>query len=92
MWADTLVGDEWGAADVLCAIGNAEDDLTPYLAMWAAALSSPPAAEQLREVLDRDRRLTGGEPRLVNAFWDDRPDQAAQALAWLERHQDRVSS
>ncbi|GAA4953732.1 hypothetical protein [Actinoplanes utahensis] len=81
LWAEERNGD------VLCAIGNAEDDLTPYLAAWLSALTDPatrPAeAAHLLTLLRDDYERGRKGPRLVNAFWDGRPDQHAQVLAWL---------
>lgn len=81
-WKRVLTGhpESWGADAVLCAIGNAEDDLAPYLEAWAAALEHPAAAAELRDLLRFSVRSKDGAVRLTNAFWDDRD---AQAAAWV---------
>jgi hypothetical protein len=67
---------------VLCALGNAEDDLDPYLTMWSAALRHPPAAEHLRDLLSNGVRWNRRtmDWRLANAFWDGRD---GRVLGWL---------
>jgi hypothetical protein len=81
LWYDTIAAHPddatFIAADVLCGIGGAEDDLTPYLAMWAALLPGANAAAHLAEQRAQ---------RHVNAFWDDREAQFAQVTAWLADH------
>ncbi|MEV4642089.1 hypothetical protein AB0J80_32545 [Actinoplanes sp. NPDC049548] len=67
---------------VLCAIGNAEVDLEPYLTAWTSTLSRP-AAAQLRSLLEDGCRSDRTGRRLTNAFWRDRDGQARQVLGWL---------
>ncbi|MDP9795128.1 hypothetical protein J2S43_003640 [Catenuloplanes nepalensis] len=76
LWTATLHGHELEVDALLCGIGHAEGDLTPYLEEWQAALSSTPAAEGLAELGCQNGRLT-------NPFWDERPAQRAQVEAWL---------
>jgi hypothetical protein len=84
LWHGTLREDGRDAGDVLCAIGNAEDDLTPYLDAWIAAMGTPAAREHLLVLLTGGRQQTkSGGWRLINAFWDERAAQAGQVLAWL---------
>ncbi len=89
LWADALASDpDTEDVDiVLCAIGNAEDDLAPYLTEWASALARPAArptaTAQLRSLLGDGYRSAGSRRRLTNAFWRDRDIQAAQVIAWL---------
>ncbi|MEO3924369.1 hypothetical protein ABGB07_10985 [Micromonosporaceae bacterium B7E4] len=86
LWAQTLADDPEavnGVDAVLCAVGNVEDDLTPYLADWERQLARPTAAGQLLELLRWDCRLDGTTWRLGNAFWAERESQAAQVGAWL---------
>ncbi|HWS31500.1 MAG TPA: hypothetical protein VN408_02020, partial [Actinoplanes sp.] len=72
---------------VLCAIGNAEDDLKPYLTEWASAFTRssdrPAAAAQLRSLLESGYRSDRNKRRLTNAFWRDRDRQAEQVIIWL---------
>lgn len=79
-WRRTLASGDRDADTVLCAIGNAEDDLGPYLDEWAAALRNPAAAAGLREMLRHSTRLKLGTMRLTNAFWGGRE---AQVVQWL---------
>lgn len=89
LWANALASgpDEEDVDTVLCAIGNAEDDLKPYLTEWASALTRPPerpaAAAQLRSLLDSGYRSDRNRRRLTNAFWRDRDRQAEQVITWL---------
>jgi hypothetical protein len=89
LWANALAGcpDDQDVDTVLCAIGNAEDDLKPYLTEWASALDRPPdrlaAAVQLRSLLESGYRSDCNKRRLTNAFWRDRDRQAEQVIAWL---------
>ncbi|MDR7275137.1 hypothetical protein [Catenuloplanes atrovinosus] len=76
LWSAVLAGHELDADAVLCGIGHVEDDLTPYLLEWQAALTSTPAAEALAELGRENGRLT-------NPFWEERPEQRAQVEAWL---------
>lgn len=85
-WRRTLATDpdDGGDADqVLCTLGNAENDLAPYLAEWTWSLAMPAAAAQLRNFLRHGWRWRRGTRTLTNGFWDYRPDQATQVLAWL---------
>lgn len=89
LWANALACDP-GTEDadtVLYAIGNAEDDLEPYLTEWASALARPAtrptATAQLRSLLSDGYRSAGSKRRLTNPFWRDRDIQAAQVIAWL---------
>ncbi|GAA0799968.1 hypothetical protein [Spirilliplanes yamanashiensis] len=83
LWDEALAGDGFDAGTVLCAAGNAEDDVAPYLARWTAAVGRPAAAEQLRDLLWHGCARDPGGRRLRNAFWDGRDAQAAAVLAWL---------
>ncbi|MET7419812.1 hypothetical protein [Dactylosporangium sp. NPDC005555] len=78
LWHDTLTTDPasstFFADDVLCALGNAVDDITPFLAAWAALLPAPHPAAHLRELR--------AQPS-VNAFWEDRATQHDQVTVWL---------
>lgn len=86
LWAKTLAvfPSDPGVDVVLCAVGNAEDDLEPYLTGWARALGRPSAAEQLRDLLYHGCRSDGVRWRLLNAFWDGRDGQVGAWLAGAE--------
>ncbi|AVT31758.1 hypothetical protein C6361_22360 [Plantactinospora sp. BC1] len=86
LWAEVLADDPAAVHDVdtvLCAVGNVEDDLTPYLAEWARQLARPTAAAALFDLLAHHCRPAGTTWRLGNAFWAERGSQAAQVSAWL---------
>lgn len=86
LWSHTLArnpDEPYEADSVLCAIGNAEEGLTPYLVAWTAALALPTAAAQLRHLLAEGCRANGPVRRLTNAFWAERDAQADQVVTWL---------
>lgn len=89
LWANALASGpgEEDVDTVLCAIGNAEDDLKPYLTEWASAFTRssdrPSAAAQLRSLLESGYRSDRNKRRLTNAFWRDRDRQAEQVIIWL---------
>jgi hypothetical protein len=70
----------------LCGIGQAVDDLSPYLSAWRIP-SSPARALNFACFIEQN---TGFPPNvraqgrsLQNGFWKDRPLQAAQVFQWL---------
>jgi hypothetical protein len=71
------------ADTVLCAIGNAENDLTSYLATWASFLRTGEAApaQHLSDVLNWSARVENGRWRMRNAFWERRDGPASDWLA-----------
>ena len=83
-WTDELAG--WPARhdteSVLSAIATAEDDLTPYLAIWEDA-ADPAAALHFAELVAGDAtRLTAGD-LLGNPWLVARTAQNAQVSGWL---------
>jgi hypothetical protein len=65
---------------VLCALGRAVDDLTPYLRLWEHGNAT--ALRHLADMLcEQGMALSKG--RLRNGFWHDRHDQMRQVLDWL---------
>jgi hypothetical protein len=69
----------------LCAIGQAEEEVAPYLDQWAVE-EGEAAAMHLADFIDWNAGCLSNKPRrveLVNAFWRDRPRQAEQVLAWV---------
>jgi len=84
LWADALFSAEpaVGVGAALCAIGNAEDDLTPYLTRWTDSLDRASAVQALREFVEHDCRLDRhGRLRPTNAYWAKRA--AAPVVDWL---------
>ncbi len=87
IWTRTLAADpgELDAGEVLEAIAGAEDDLGPYL----AELAGSPA--QVEYLITSGTRVKRGVRKLPGGYWDQRPDQAAQVLAWLAGTAERIS-
>lgn len=84
-WQATLAAsavDSGQVEDWLCAIAQAENDLTAYLAAWATN-PAPRAREHLAVLLadEGNRILTHG--KLGNTFWEGRRAQMRQVLHWL---------
>lgn len=79
IWTRMLAADpeELDAGEVLAAIAGAEDDLGPYL----AELATSPA--QVEHLITDGTRIKRGVRVLTGGWWGQRPDQAAQVLAWL---------
>lgn len=66
----------------LCGIGQAEDDLLPYLSRWRAN-ESEAAVRHLAEFIDGNSHRLLKSGRLANAFWQGRDDQMRQVMDWL---------
>jgi hypothetical protein len=87
MWLDVLgrFPHPLDADTCLCAIGQAEDDLSWYLAAWKIA-DSESAACHFAMFIDQNapgRQITPHHPwKLRNAFWADRSSQARQVMDW----------
>ena len=71
----SVVG-EW-----LCAIGHAENDLTPYLEIWEAAGSSAAVGNLAHFIVSVEKELKEGTQ--WDPFWSDREAQFSQVLSWL---------
>jgi hypothetical protein len=74
--------DDWdeNPGGWLCAIAQAEHDLTPYLSDWIAAPSTTAVRNLVSFILnevDFTRREVHG------AFWDNRKPQAQQVFEWV---------
>ena len=66
--------------EYLCALGQVEDDLSPYLTAWQN-LQTEEAINHLVEFVGSQNSLHKG--KLANAFWQGRRDQMAQVVDWL---------
>jgi hypothetical protein len=92
MWDETLHAypSRLALDTVLCAIGNAEDDLSGYLGDWASALRTGDAApaQQLSDLVSWSARVVNGRWRLRNAYWDNRD---GQVTAWLSADSTRAA-
>jgi hypothetical protein len=72
-----------GQADhALCAIGQAVDDLHPYLEAWRRSPSAT-AVYHLTAFFDANVQQLRKRQRLANGFWSARPAQMQQAIDWL---------
>lgn len=66
----------------LCAIAQAVDDLRGYLNTWRSSSPSPGPTHLAHFIIaTNDARRKRG--RLRDPFWDNRPTQLAQVVAWL---------
>jgi hypothetical protein len=85
LWRDTLSSwpGPYGADPVLCALGNAVDDLGAFLDCWVAVIDSEAGARHLRQFIAVNIPSFYPGRRLANAFWPGRGSQAAQVAGWL---------
>lgn len=74
-WADPRSG-------YLCAIGNAVDDLSPYLAMLE---HNPSTTSLLRiaQMVDENAETMAREGKLAAAFWEQHEQQMQQVFVWF---------
>jgi hypothetical protein len=77
-WEDFSVSliEDW-----LCAIGQAEEDLQPYLTGWEAASSSAAVGNLSHLIVSVHNELA--KKKLRSAFWEDRRAQCVQVVNWL---------
>ncbi len=68
--------------EYLCAIGQAEEELSHYLTVWQN-LQSNTALNHLVEFVEAQDSLHKG--RLMDAFWSGRREQMAQVVEWLRK-------
>lgn len=71
--------DEW-----LCAVGQAVDDLGPFLEAWYTN-SHASSRYQLAKFIFGNFNKIGTRGRLVGERWSDRREQMAQVIDWLLR-------
>ena len=68
---------------VLCGLGWAEDDLTPYLSAWARSIQ-PQAAFHLSDFLELNIQAIATSRKLGNQFWtSERTQQRRQVIDWI---------
>lgn len=74
-----IPADEW-----LCVVGQAVDDLGPFLEAW---YMNPHASSryQLAEFIFENSNKIETRGRLAGGFWSDRREQMAQVIDWLLR-------
>jgi hypothetical protein len=71
-----------GAYDWICAIAQAEHDLSPYLNLWLAA-SSGNAHRNLARMISQEGLPNTAKPG--PGYWEERREQWEQIVAWLRR-------
>ncbi|MHB0998905.1 MAG: hypothetical protein ACYC27_06630 [Armatimonadota bacterium] len=69
--------EEW-----LCALGQAEDDLNPYLDEWYRNTHAS-SRYQLADFIIYNFNVLGTRRKLMNSFWSDRREQMGQVINWL---------
>lgn len=72
-----IPADEW-----LCALGQAEDDLGPYLDEWHRNTHTS-SRYQLARFINDNFNILGTRRKLMNSFWSDRREQMEQVINWL---------
>jgi hypothetical protein len=68
---------------MLCAAGNALDDLDPLLGRWAAVADARGRALHLPEFVRQNLPAAYPGRKLANAFWHARDTQVGQVRDWL---------
>lgn len=83
LWNSALTSPTaWsGAEDSLCVIGNAVDDLTPFLERWQSA-TEPTAVQQLVEFA-AGQIGNASNGFVGNPFWDECQPQMLQVTRWF---------
>lgn len=66
----------------ICAIGQAVDDLRPFLQVWQDTEHAI-AVENLAEFVNYNAPAINDQRKLANAFWSERPVQMQQVLDWV---------
>jgi hypothetical protein len=86
LWPMVLVSLEptpWTYSDdYLCGIGQALDDLHPCLRYWGQS-TNVTALANLAVFVEDNAPAILKERRLQNGFWNNRPHQMEQVLAWM---------
>ena len=82
-WDATLLIDSvwYSASDALCVLGNAFEDLKPFLARWLAT-TEPTALKQL-VLFAGAESSNASQGFLQQPFWGERQKQMKQVAAWL---------
>ena len=73
---------EWdGVAQWLCALAGCQDDLRPYLQIWANDSSTTAHRNLAKVILELGVPYTTSVPK---GYWEDRRDQWDQFIEWLK--------
>jgi len=84
VWQDCLeceAGSVW-LDELLCGLGNAVDNLTPYLQSWTTC-ELRPGYEHLVQFVDWNSATLLKRKHLSNSFWSDAEAQMRQVVDWL---------
>ena len=83
LWRHCLTGgiEDVEIGDMLCGIGRAVDDLTPYLSAWRR--SGREGQRLLAAFVPWQAELISQSGKLSNPFWEDRTAQMNQVISWL---------
>jgi hypothetical protein len=73
------------ASKAICAIAQAQDDLTEILQAWERNNEIPAIAQFVEFIEENQRSLH--KMKLQDAFWSNRRVQMAQVIDWLKRPQ-----
>lgn len=69
--------EEW-----LCALGQAEDDLSPYLDEWYRNTCASSRYQLAKFIID-NFNILGTRRKLVSSYWSDRREQMEQVINWF---------
>lgn len=70
------------AGECLCSMGQALDNLEPFLDVWRRS-DSTAALRHLADYVCENGRLLYKKGKLSNAFWEGREEQMQQVVRWL---------
>ena len=84
VWQDCLRSEAGGVwlDELLCGLGNAVDDLTPYLQSWIECKLRT-GYEHLVEFVDWNSATLLKRKHLSNSFWSGAQAQMRQVVNWL---------
>jgi hypothetical protein len=82
VWWDVLRNESRDAESWICAIGNAVDDVTPFLLVWQEC-RWPAGIRHLASFAERNQYHLAKSRKLGNAFWAARREQMAQVVEWM---------
>jgi len=79
---EPYVSETYTIDDLLCAIGQAADDLQPFLTQLSAA-DTEASLYRIARFIDDELAYLINKHKLSNAFWDDRKSQMEQVINWI---------
>lgn len=75
---------------LLSVVGQAEEDLTPYLDEWSALAGAAPVLHFATLLHDNAMRIATGK-RIENFWLEDFPERELQVRTWLQRERERFA-